>query len=632
MTNLIYIHIGKTLPRYIYDSIYQSLLISIDTKIYVILDETLIHEFNQKINTFNISIYTNNKITFNIQPIPLSILTLPYEYTNLIDNLPLNIKTFRNSFWIHTIARFFYIEAFMKLFKIEKSFHIENDIMIYEDLNIIEDILDQSSMYMVKDNEVRVIASIIYLNLHELQNLLKHLLTQLELNNTLNDMQLLGMYKNNNVKYFPFDYKLDSKYIFDGCALGQFLGGIDPRNIHEFSSKTPIQQKLLTFNNPTINFINETSTFKPTSVGFFNKENYLDNIIIPLNFYYTQQIHAQTINIKQITNLHIHSKQLYQFSSVFNIKYNDIITGERIMQLCDFILTIPEIFDYHKNLESFVKLEQIIIVKDFQKININALNSYFKDYSLQNHKKIIKIFIYTHLLDSFVKYVLPHLEKTLNYILYLHNSDHRLNQENYDILNTNENITKVFSQNINCSFNSDKFQLLPIGLANSMFEHGDILTLYDTMSQNYYKSKIKNLYININPKTFYYRQQILDELNNDDTFNLTSTPKPFNEYLHELSQHRFSLCIRGNGLDTHRFTESLYLGVIPVIINNKYTNMDNHITYLKNLGLPFYEIKEETLEKYSDDFFNEILYKKIIKKYNSSIYNLPQLTLKYYSL
>lgn len=630
MSNLIYIHIGKILPNYIYDSIYQSLLLSTNTKIYVILDDTLIPEFDKIINTFNINIYTQHKTKFqhNIQVIPLSILTLPHQYTHLINNLPLNIKTFRNSFWIYTIARFFYISSFMKLFKIQNSFHIENDIMIYQDLDIIENTLDKQSIYMVKDNELRVIASIIYLNLHELENLLKYLLIQLELNNTLNDMQLLGMYKSNKVHYFPSDCTLTSKYIFDGCALGQFLGGIDPRNIQEFSSKTYIQQKLLTCDNPTINFINETSTFKPNKVNFLNKNKYFDNITIPFNLYYVQREN----NTKQIVNLHIHSKQLYQFSSIFNIKYQDIITGERIVQLCDFILTTPEIFHYHKNLESLVKLEQVIIVQNFQKINTNTLNTYFKDYSLQNNNKIIKIFIYTHLLDLFIEYILPYLSNTLHYILYLHNSDHSLSQSNHDILNVNQNITKVFSQNINCTFNSNKFELLPIGLANSMFGHGDILTLYDIMSQNYYKDKTKHLYVNINPNTYNYRLQLLNELKHLGTFNITTIPKPFNEYLHELSQHRFSLCVRGNGLDTHRFAESLYLGVIPVIINNKYTNMNNYVNYLKNLGLPFYEIIEETFEKYSDDFFNEILYKKIIKQYGSSIFNTPQLKLNYYSL
>ena len=636
-SSLIYIHIGKILPEYIYDSIYQSLLISSTTKIYILLDDENISQFYEKISQFNINSYTRNNFSFelNIQCIPLSILKLPNEYTNLINNLPEEIKNFRNSFWIYTIARFFYLENFMSLFKIKNAFHIENDVMIYEDLSILQNCLDISKVYMVRDSvdPPRVIASIMYLNKMELNNILNFMINKLQLYPHLNDMQLLGNYISNKVEYLPFDYTSNSNLIYDAAALGQYLGGVDYKNIPNFNTMSPIEQKLLTFNNPTINFINETCTFKPNTLEIFRKGVYLGNINVPINLMYTLPFDSVIVsNIKkQIVNLHVHSKQLYKFSSIFNIDYQDIITGDRVLQLCDFILTTPNIYNYHQNIDKFVKLEKVVIIENFQKINILRLNSYFNEFAKSGcGGKVIKLFVYTHILDQFIQYILPYLDSSLLYIIYLHNSDHSLNESHYNILNANKKIKKVFAQNINCKFNSKKFELLPIGLANSMFGHGDVLSLYETMSKNYYKSKTRNLYININPKTFNYRQDVLNQVQNGN-FNITSTPKPFNEYLDELSTHRFSLCVRGNGLDTHRLAESLYLGVIPVIINNKYTNMDNHVVYLKALGVPFYEITSESLDKYSDEFFNEELYKKIIQKCGSSIYNLPQLKLSYYS-
>ena len=106
---------------------------------------------------------------------------------------------------------------------------------------------------------------------------------------------------------------------------------------------------------------------------------------------------------------------------------------------------------------------------------------------------------------------------------------------------------------------------------------------------------------------------------------------PDYDYLEELSQHRFCLCVRGNGIACHREWECYYLGVIPVIINNQFTNMSVYIKYLQDLQLPFYEIKEETLDRYTDDFFNEELYKKIMSKYNSTAFNLPSIKLSYYN-
>ena len=56
-TNLIYIHIGENLPPYIYDSIYQSLLVSPQTKIYVILNDSNIDAFRGVISTLNLNLY-----------------------------------------------------------------------------------------------------------------------------------------------------------------------------------------------------------------------------------------------------------------------------------------------------------------------------------------------------------------------------------------------------------------------------------------------------------------------------------------------------------------------------------------------------------------------------------------------
>lgn len=36
-------------------------------------------------------------------------------------------------------------------------------------------------------------------------------------------------------------------------------------------------------------------------------------------------------------------------------------------------------------------------------------------------------------------------------------------------------------------------------------------------------------------------------------------------FLKEIKQHKFVLCPRGNGVDTHRLWETLYMGSIPVV-------------------------------------------------------------------
>ena len=40
---------------------------------------------------------------------------------------------------------------------------------------------------------------------------------------------------------------------------------------------------------------------------------------------------------------------------------------------------------------------------------------------------------------------------------------------------------------------------------------------------------------------------------------------PFRDYLLDLKSHKYSLCPQGNGYDTHRFWESLYMKTIPIV-------------------------------------------------------------------
>ena len=57
--------------------------------------------------------------------------------------------------------------------------------------------------------------------------------------------------------------------------------------------------------------------------------------------------------------------------------------------------------------------------------------------------------------------------------------------------------------------------------------------------------------------------------------NLTPTLSklPFEDYMREISRHRFVVCQRGNGLDTHRVSEVLLMGSIPVLEHSPLDDM-----------------------------------------------------------
>jgi hypothetical protein len=217
-------------------------------------------------------------------------------------------------------------------------------------------------------------------------------------------------------------------------------------------------------------------------------------------------------------------------------------------------------------------------------------------------------------------------------VLYVHNSDHPFDEKYRDIVEDSR-ITHIFAQNIDYPKDIGKLTLLPIGIANSMWKHGDLVSLYKVMTDVYKNKKTKNIYVNINPSTYEYRRDILDAIKRSGCWPLAAS-KQYIEYLKELGEHRFCLCIRGNGLDTHRFWECLYLGVIPVIIVNKTTKLDNFLTYVKKLNIPYVSIQDDDLDllckKHTIDNFGEQRYYSIIKQSGSSMYYNPSLKVSNY--
>lgn len=633
-TNLVYIHIGPELPDYIYDSLYQTFLINeYKTKIYVILDDNLVDKFNNRISNFNNDIYSKGDAYYSnvLQVIPISLLDSRMDssanfnnYKQMISNRFENLSEFRGGFWVSTTARFYYISALMEMFSLKDVFHIENDIMLYEttqDLyKYICEYFSIGSIHkicMVQDSEKRVVPSLLFFpTFASIDNLTQYITNELGSSSQfINDMDILGSYSDK--LQLPFDPE-QFKIIFDGAAIGQYLGGVDYKNLND--STNPLTR----LDNPSRGFVNETSIMKPDKYMYSNANIELDHLAIPIR---VPTLYNNKPNL--IANLHIHSKQLYQFSSIFDIKYSDIITGDKILTLCDFVILTRDIYNFHQNIDKYAR--DIIIIKDFLNVNADLLNNYFKQHCEKSGLDTVKLFIYTHILEPFQKYIFPRLDKSIKYVLYVHNSDHVFDDQYMDLIRS-PCIKHIYAQNINTSVNdSDKLSLLPIGIANSMWPHGDLIKFYTVMTETYKNKKTRSIYININPKTYPYRRDVLDKIIECGNLEI-STGKPYIEYLQELASNRFCLCIRGNGIDTHRFWECLYLGVIPVIINNQYTNMDNHIKYIRHLGLPFYEIKNDDLEKYlsSSDYFNDQLYKKIIKNSGSSIFNIEPLKLAYY--
>jgi hypothetical protein len=54
----------------------------------------------------------------------------------------------------------------------------------------------------------------------------------------------------------------------------------------------------------------------------------------------------------------------------------------------------------------------------------------------------------------------------------------------------------------------------------------------------------------------------------------STLPKlPFEEYMNTISTYKFVVCMRGNGMDTHRFCEILLMGSVPVVEHSNLNDM-----------------------------------------------------------
>lgn len=611
--SVVYCHVGDSIPRHLYDSIYQTMIIHEkfqkeegSIKIYIITNKKWVKEINEEIDKMNVI-----GKTFVIPCETLEKMDTFKKYYSIAENFPEDLKTFRGGFWLHTTTRFLYISAFMEEFNVEDVFHIESDVIIYENLVKTRRNLEKLNMHTkivaVQDAPDRAVCSLVYLPTIKVAKEYADYVTQSVSeagmkNQFLNDMDLMGKYRDK----FHFPDSPESEHasilgVYDANGIGQYLGGIDFRNI-------PKEEIVCKYINPTRGFVNETATFKP------NRARYMKTRIVGNPNYNGKKFiigmkpkdEKDDPPMHELLVIHVHSKQLYLFSSVFDTAFEDIVTGDRVIAKCDFVLVDYPQFSYNKRLMKHNP--NVILVKDFANVNTDALNGYFMEFHKATGKLEISLFVFIDIMKDFRDWILPKLDAKFKYIIYSHNGDYPFDSSYTEIIN-DPKIKKIYAQNVDVPLNP-KVEFLPIGIARDLFPHGNLEVLYETMITTYRYEKEKWLYININESTHPFRVEVMNEIRNSKgRWEIKTGGLPFKEYLQELSKYRFCLCIRGNGLDTHRFWESIYLGVIPVIVYHP--SMDNFIKYLKANLIPHYIVTIDFFKTNSETFFTRTLYNKI---------------------
>lgn len=345
-----------------------------------------------------------------------------------------------------------------------------------------------------------------------------------------------------------------------------------------------IKDQYLLFNNTNkiINFIIDNKIMAYTN---------LDNIIINNEYinYNLEEItwkydennyripYYNNIKINYI-KLDLLKHNIYDFiSSNSIIPDEEIICGENIQNLCDIVLFTNETINANPNNNLFSKKIENINKLD----NLNEYNSIF-----------IK--------GEELEYFYNKFDKDINNkIILSHNSDYEVNDRYIKYLNK---VNKQLSQN--CLFQYKNLISLPIGIENRQWVDHNI---FHRIRKSKDIKKTKNIYFFFSLDTNSSRKECYDSLKDKLEWNKKKNKE---EYFIELKKHKYAVCPRGNGLDTHRIWECLYLDVIPIIIERDFININNlPIIVLKNW-------KELNIKKEFNNIKNSKVcldfYKKII--------------------
>ena len=145
-------------------------------------------------------------------------------------------------------------------------------------------------------------------------------------------------------------------------------------------------------------------------------------------------------------------------------------------------------------------------------------------------------------------------------------SDHPISDTELDLLEQ-PNLKAWFANNIN--IRHPKLHAVPLGLPNEVDYaiQGNTRAIHEVAQS---PKVIKNLaYMNFKIQTFPAERRKVHDMFVDKQWvtkgGLNCDVDGHKQYLKDIQSHKFCICPRGNGFDSHRLMEALYLGTIPVV-------------------------------------------------------------------
>ena len=224
---IVFVHIGDELPRYAPIAIQQALMFNPNTPIYMISSERAL-----------------THLQLPVHKIAYEMLAPSQEHSDYRARYP------HLGYWRYVVERFFYLDEFLQQYELEHVVHLENDVMTYFELDQMIPVFDRcySSVGGTFLNDGEGVPGIVYIpnkeSLHSLMPFFAELASKGH-----SDMRIFGQLRQKKMVQdlpiipanYPKEHRMNASNperfaehvdafdsIFDGAALGQYLGGVDP--------------------------------------------------------------------------------------------------------------------------------------------------------------------------------------------------------------------------------------------------------------------------------------------------------------------------------------------------------------------------------------------------------------------
>ena len=264
----------------------------------------------------------------------------------------------------------------------------------------------------------------------------------------------------------------------------------------------------------------------------------------------------------------------YKFAEISNVVFSGIFLKSQIDSL-----------DLSENVEDYIAKNEYIFIRK-------------KNFTLFENDII---FCKTEFVYELFN-ILKNFNKFKNLKLITHQSDKSVNKKMYDL--KPECISTWYA--VNVDYKAKDLVPIPIGVANF---HSKNLNQNDFSNElnksSFIQKKKSKLYLNFNPNTnFLERKKLLEDFEICDWTSVDKSPINHKAYKQNLQDNSFVMAPWGNGIDTHRFWETLYSGSIPI---TKLHHMYEAFESLPKLLVNDYRVvTKEYLQEYLEYLNNNI--------------------------